>query len=89
VGKDFKDLTVEDMNDMKIEFAPGAFDDFEGSQEELDELINEISQLIKSGEILEKSRELDMEELREQDPEFYEKLVSKLDNTSSNQRNIH
>jgi len=27
---------------MKVEFAPGAFDSFEGTQEELDEMISEI-----------------------------------------------
>jgi hypothetical protein len=30
------------MTKLKIEFAPGCFDHFEGSQEELDELIKSI-----------------------------------------------
>ena len=30
---------------LRIEFAPGAFDDFEGSQQELDELMKEITDM--------------------------------------------
>jgi hypothetical protein len=36
---------------VKVEFAPGCFDDFEGTQEELDAIINEINDLAKSGEL--------------------------------------
>ena len=32
-------------NPLKIEFAPGCFDNFEGTQEELDALIKEIQNL--------------------------------------------
>lgn len=31
--------------DFKIEFAPGCFDNFEGTQEELDEMIKEIQSM--------------------------------------------
>lgn len=37
---------------MKVEFAPGAFDGFEGTQEELDELIAEVKAMFEG-----KSRE--------------------------------
>lgn len=37
---------------MKIEFAPGCFDNFEGTQEELDELLGEIQKMFEG-----KSRE--------------------------------
>lgn len=40
---------------IKIEFAPGAFDGFEGSQEELDEFIREIQRMAESGELEENS----------------------------------
>lgn len=43
-----------DNKEYKIEFAPGCFDSFEGTQEELDELIASITASIKSGEFLEK-----------------------------------
>lgn len=38
---------------MKITFAEGCFDDFEGTQEELDELVAHIKELAASGELLE------------------------------------
>lgn len=44
---------------IKIEFAPGAFDRFDGSQEELNELIAEIHRMAESGELLEQSDDLD------------------------------
>lgn len=42
-------------NKLKIEFAPGCFDDFEGTQEELDALIKEIQDSFESGEYLVKA----------------------------------
>ena len=44
---------------IKIEFAPGAFDSFDGTQEELNELIAEIHRMAESGELLEQSDDLD------------------------------
>jgi hypothetical protein len=38
---------------LKVVFEPGCFDDFKGSQEELDELIAQIHQAAESGKILE------------------------------------
>ncbi len=55
-----------DMKDTKIIFAEGCFDNFEGTQEELDELLAEINRLVTSGEIFEKSRPVDLDEM---DPE--------------------
>lgn len=46
---------------IKIEFAPGAFDLFEGTQEELDALVAEIQRLANSGELETNSEELDEE----------------------------
>ena len=48
--------------EIKIEFAPGCFDDFEGTQEQLDEIVAEIHKMAASGEILEGS-EVDFEDL--------------------------
>jgi len=44
------------MEDKKLElvFAPGCFDSFEGTQEELDELVQEIQRMFDSGEFMEK-----------------------------------
>lgn len=58
----------ENPENLKVVFAPGCFDTFEGSQEELDELMAEIGRLIQTGELFEKAVPLDDltdEELRE------------------------
>ena len=46
-------------NGMKIVFAPGCFDSFEGTQEELDELLKEIEEAFVSGEAFENAISLD------------------------------
>jgi hypothetical protein len=76
--KTFEELTPEDCKELKIQFAPGCFDNFEGTQEELDEFITEITKMISSGEILERSRKLDFDELMETDPEYAEQLMKQL-----------
>ena len=51
---------------MKVQFAPGAFDDFDGSQEELDALITEVKQMFESmtpDELAAQSREVDFADL--------------------------
>lgn len=53
---------------MKIEFAPGCFDSFEGTQEELDEMVSEIKNIFSnmSPEDLEmQSRAVSVDELLE------------------------
>jgi hypothetical protein len=63
---------------IKIEFAPGAFDNFDGSQEELDELMAEIRRVVDTGEIFKKSRPLDIDELIEEEPEYAEQILRSL-----------
>ena len=48
--------------EFKIVFAPGSFDDFEGTQAELDELVAAITEQLSSGEALEESTELTAED---------------------------
>lgn len=43
---------------FKLVFAPGCFDDFEGTQEELDDLISEINRQLDTGEFFENATEL-------------------------------
>lgn len=52
------------MTDKKLElmFAPGAFDNFEGTQEELDALIAGIKQMMEDGTLFENSTEVPPEE---------------------------
>ena len=47
---------------VKIEFVPGAFDSFDGTQEELDEFIAELYRMAESGELEEHSMSLDDDE---------------------------
>ena len=54
----------------KLVFTPGCFDNFDGTQEELDEFIAEIKQMFESGEYLEKSvpiSELDLDDIEDLD----------------------
>jgi hypothetical protein len=39
----------------EIEFAPGCFDDFEGTQEELNEMIADLKNMVASGTLWENS----------------------------------
>lgn len=40
---------------IEVRFAPGALDDFDGTQEELDEIIAQIQQMAEDGTLLENS----------------------------------
>ena len=51
--------------EIKIEFAEGCFDEFEGTQEELAELIAELQNRIQNGTLFEGARELSPEEVEE------------------------
>lgn len=63
---------------LKITFLPGAFDSFEGSQEELDALIKEIEKAAKSGDLFQNSNQVDLEELEQEDPELANQLRESL-----------
>lgn len=72
--KEFDELNETELNELKIEFAPGCFDQFEGTQEELDELISSIKEMFASGKAQELARPLDMEDLSDEDLELLEKF---------------
>ncbi len=74
---------------IKIEFAPGCFDSFTGTQEELDELIAEIQKMAESGELFEKSNPIDMDELIDEDPDFAEAILRQLKEDPSNDRKLN
>ena len=66
--KTMNELTSEEFPKIKVVFAPGAFDSFDGSQEELDQLMAQIQAMVIDGSIFEKSvalEDLDPEELSE------------------------
>ena len=47
---------------LKVEIAPGAFDNFEGTQEELQELLAQIHQMAQDGTLFDNSRPVSDEE---------------------------
>jgi len=56
----------EQTKPLQVEFAPGAFDDFEGTQQELDELMKEITDMFANltpEELEARSRPVDIDEL--------------------------
>lgn len=52
-------------NKIKVEFAPGAFDNFEGTQEELDELVKMIQDKANDGSLFEESNPISFDQLVE------------------------
>jgi hypothetical protein len=73
--KSFDELTAEELKELKIEFAPGCFDQFDGTQEELDQLINEIKQSFADGSIHEQARQLTEEDFDELPEESKQQLA--------------
>ena len=78
----------EHMTDqpLKVQFAPGCFDEFEGTQEELDLLMAEIHNMFENmtAEDLDaSSREVDFDLLSESDPELAQRLAAALDGIES------
>lgn len=74
-------------NGMKLVFAPGCFDNFEGTQEELDDLMKEIEEGFVNGTFFEKARPLSEEDIDEMDDEALEaleKLFNSIDNKGAN-----
>lgn len=60
-------MTADEFKDLEIVFAPGSFDNFEGTQEELDEFVAEITAMFKSGEFMEKAQPVDIDNLSDEE----------------------
>ena len=71
-------MTPDERKKIKIEFAPGAFDSFNGTQEELDNMIAEIRQMVASGDLFEKARPVDIDELLDSDDPDDQELAQKI-----------
>jgi hypothetical protein len=69
-------INEDDDGKVTIEFAPGCFDSFEGTQEELDQMIAEITAMFASGEINDRARVVDIDDLIEEDPEMAERVFA-------------
>ena len=61
---------------LDIVFAPGCFDSFEGTQEELDGLIAEINRLVETGELFEKAVPIDLCDLDEDELQVLDEIES-------------
>jgi hypothetical protein len=59
----------------KIEFAPGCFDDFDGTQEEMDQIIAHIAHLAETGQLAQMSQPVDIDQLIDQEPEMAVRLA--------------
>jgi hypothetical protein len=74
---------------LEVVFAPGCFDDFEGSQEELDDLVAEISRLVESGEMFEQEGSMVLSDMDLSDEELEELLVDLEEDDGKNIRSVH
>lgn len=72
--KEFNELSTEEMKELKIEFVPGCFDTFDGTQEELDALVEQIKEMFASGEALKNALRISVEDLDEADLEMIDQL---------------
>ena len=78
----------EHMTDqpLKVQFAPGCFDEFEGTQEDLDLLMADIHSMFEgmTAKDLEASGSIvDFDQLSESDPELAQRLAAALDGIES------
>jgi len=73
---------------MKIEFAPGCFDQFDGTQEELDELIAKIQEMADSGELVENAISLE-DALDEMTDEELEEIFDQLPSEYNTPKKLH
>lgn len=67
------------MSQLKVVFLPGCFDDFEGTQEQLDQFVEEIRTLAESGQLEHLSELVDLEDLEPEEQD----LIQRLDQTHS------
>jgi len=73
----------------KVEFAPGAFDNFEGTQEELAEVMSEIQNMfanLTDEELAAKSRPVNLDDLEEIDEETQQQILAALDDLDNQNR---
>lgn len=80
----FAELEESEDGKVKLVFDPGCFDDFDGTQEELDEAIAMITEMFENGLAEAESHEVDLDELMETDPEVAEKIFNALQRLDGN-----
>ena len=65
--------------EIKIVFQPGCFDNFDGSQEELDSLVKQIQDMIGDGSLFENSKILTEDDLDDLPPEVLASIARDLE----------
>ena len=68
------------MNKPKLIFQEGCFDNWDGTQDELDEVVAEITRLFESGELIQNAIPMDLDQL-----EDFEISAETMELTPSNQ----
>lgn len=75
-------MSEENKKPIELIFAPGCFDSFDGTQEELDELIRQIKKMAETGELFEKSTPVYLDDIEdlidETNPLEIEEIVNKM-----------
>jgi len=74
----FADLEEGEDGKVKLVFEPGCFDDFDGTQEELDEMVADIKKMFENGLAEAEAQEVNLDELLESDPDTAEKILNAL-----------
>jgi hypothetical protein len=64
---------------LRVIFDPGCFDNFEGTQAELDEFVKQIQEFAESGLLFENSVELTDEDIEELDEETRQQIIRALE----------
>jgi hypothetical protein len=70
---------MTEKNKMKVVFAPGCFDHFDGTQEELDELVAEINNMVDSGKLFEQSKAVDIDDLDDDEVAMLEEFLNTIE----------
>jgi len=64
---------------LQVVFDPGCFNNFDGTQEELDEFVKQIQEFAESGLLFENSVELTDEDIEELDEETRQQIIRALE----------
>lgn len=78
----------EEDKKVKLIFQPGCFDDFEGTQEELDEMIAEVQRMADTGELFENAVLVDDLDLEDLDEDF-QVVVDKIIDPDGRKKRLH
>jgi hypothetical protein len=79
----------KDKKITEIVFMPGCFDGFEGTQEELDELIQQIKTMAETGELFEKSTTVNLDDIEDLIDETNPLEIEEIVNEMLTPRNLH